>query len=519
MTDNTLKTISSSFIDAWDRCLIKLSKQLNPQVFKSYIENLIIEDFDESSSTAIIYTPSKFISKYVDQQFKYLITNNLNEILGYDVNLKFRENPNIKKKQPPITVVKRPAPNNIQNNNIQNFQSQNGLSSENTKESLSTNSAYNPYNNASYNNNTYKNKTRNNEKHRIQPGISSDIKWNILTSLLNPNYRFSDFVVGNNNQFCHAAAEQVAKNPGQTYNPLFIYGRSGLGKTHLLHAIGNEILANYPDYKVVYIPSEYFVNDVVMGIKIGKMANFREVIRNIDVLLIDDIQFLVGKDSTQEEFFHTFNALYNAKNQIVITSDKMPVDIPLIEERLLTRFSWGLIADVQAPDFETRVAILKRKAESEGFSINEDVAYWIAEHIFTNVRELEGALTRLHAFSSLQNVPISIELAENVFQHLYKPKKINITIDDIKGAVSNHFNIKVSDIISKRRTRNLSLHIHIAMYLCRKHTTCSYPEIGGKFGGRDHSSVIHATNVVSKKLEKEPETANIIKEIEKSLLS
>lgn len=504
MTDQTFKTISSSFIEAWDQCLIKLRKQLNPQVFKSYIENLVIEDFDEELSTAIVYTPSKFISKYVDQQFKYLISSNLNEILGHDINLKFIENPNIKKEQPPITIIKRPVQNTQPMQlNDEGFQSEHPLQNTNHQQFQNQ---YNNSNNLNQNSQQF-NRREDNNRSRI------------VASSLNPNYRFSHFVVGNNNQFCHAAAEKVAKSPGTIYNPLFIYGGTGLGKTHLLHAIGNEVLANHPDYQVVYLSSEQFVNDLVQSLRLGTMEDFRERMRNINVLLIDDIQFLVGKDRTQEEFFHTFNALYNAKHQIVITSDKMPQDIPGIEERLLTRFSWGLIADLQAPDFETRVAILKRKAESENFFLDENVAHWIAEHIFSNVRELEGALTRLHAFSSLQKVPISIELAENVFQHLYKPKKINLTVDDIKGAVANHFNIKVSDIISKRRTRNLSFPRHIAMYLCRKHTTCSYPEIGGKFGGRDHSSVIHATNVVSKKLEKEPDLQNMIKEIEKSLLN
>ncbi len=495
MTDNTSKKISSSFLDAWEQCLVKLHKQVNPQVFTAYIEPLIIEDFNEELAVALIYAPSKLVARHVDQNFKFLISSNLNDILGHDINLKFQVNPNIVKKEQPIIVVKTPCLTNIPqqtphvvqqtpNNAFTNNQSQNSYFHQNN-------------NNTTPPNNTVK----------------------IASTSLNPNYRFSHFVVGNNNQFCHAAAEQVAKSPGMFYNPLFMYGGTGLGKTHLLHAIGNEVLANHPDYQVVYLSAEQFMNDLVQSLRLGTMEAFRERMRNINVLLIDDIQFLMGKDRTQEEFFHTFNALYNAKHQIVITSDKMPQDIPGIEERLLTRFSWGLIADLQAPDFETRVAILKRKAESENFFLDENVAHWIAEHIFSNVRELEGALTRLNAFSSLQKIPISIELAESVFQHLYKPKKSNITVEDIKGAVANQFNLKISDIISKRRTRNLSFPRHIAMYLCRKHTTCSYPEIGAKFGGRDHSSVIHATNVVSKKLDNDPDLSGIIKEIERSLLN
>ncbi len=494
MEDNTQKNISSSFLDAWDQCLVKLHKQVNPQVFKAYIAPLVIQDFNEELAVALIYAPSKLVARHVDQNFKFLISSNLNDILGHDINLKFQVNPNVVKKEQPIIVVKNPCLTNIPQQPQHAPQQANNTINYTQQSNYQTN------------------------KSSLVPQTNNG-QSKIPSTLLNPNYRFSHFVVGNNNQFCHAAAEQVAQSPGLVYNPLFMYGGTGLGKTHLLHAIGNEVLANHPTYQVVYLSAEQFMNDLVQSLRLGTMEAFRERMRNINVLLIDDIQFLMGKDRTQEEFFHTFNALYNAKHQIVITSDKMPQDIPGIEERLLTRFSWGLIADLQAPDFETRVAILKRKAESENFFLDENVAHWIAEHIFSNVRELEGALTRLHAFSSLQKVPISIELAESVFQHLYKPKKSNITVEDIKGAVANQFNIKVSDIISKRRTRNLSFPRHIAMYLCRKHTTCSYPEIGAKFGGRDHSSVIHATNVVSKKLDNDSDLSKIIKEIERILLN
>jgi chromosomal replication initiator protein len=238
----------------------------------------------------------------------------------------------------------------------------------------------------------------------------------------------------------------------------------------------------------------------------------------MEVLLIDDIQFMCGKERTQEEFFHTFNALYSAKHQIVITSDKIPQEIPGIEERLQTRFSWGLTADLQAPDFETRVAILKRKAALEQFSLPEDVAHLISEKVSSNVRELEGALTRLHAVSSIQHLDITMELARNALKPILQPKTVNISVDDIKKAVASHFGIKTSEMVSKRRTKNLSFPRHIAMYLCRKHTTASYPEIGNQFGGRDHSSVIHAANVVSSKLTCDEKVRSIVSEIERRLL-
>ena len=334
---------------------------------------------------------------------------------------------------------------------------------------------------------------------------------------INPRYTFADFVVGNSNQFCHAAAMRVAEKPGQSYNPLFIYGGVGLGKTHLLHAIGNAVLERNPQARVLYMSSETFTNELILALRHAKMEEFKRKLRTIEVLLIDDIQFISGKERTQEEFFHTFNALYSAKRQIVITSDKIPTDIPGIEERLQTRFSWGLTADLQAPDFETRVAILKQKALNDDFNLPEEVAHLISERISSNVRELEGALTRLHAVSTIQHVPISMDMARAALKPLLQPKVVNVTVDDIKKAVAQHFSIKVSDIISKRRTKNLSFPRHIAMYLCRKHTTASYPEIGEHFGGRDHSSVIHAATVVSSKLSTDAQTKVFVEEIEKRL--
>jgi len=348
--------------------------------------------------------------------------------------------------------------------------------------------------------------------HQLQPPVEGEVFNNI-----NARYTFQDFVVGNSNQFCHAAAMRVAEKPGQSYNPLFIYGGVGLGKTHLLHAIGNAVLQRNPLARVLYMSSETFTNELILALRHAKMEEFKRRLRTIEVLLIDDIQFIVGKERTQEEFFHTFNALYSAKRQIVITSDKIPTDIPGIEERLQTRFSWGLTADLQAPDFETRVAILKQKALLENFHLPEEVGHLIAEKISSNVRELEGALTRLHAVSSIQNLSISMDMARMALKPLLQPKVVNVSVDDIKKAVATHFTIKVADIISKRRTKNLSFPRHIAMYLCRKHTTASYPEIGEHFGGRDHSSVIHAATVVSSKLSTDAQVKVLVEDIEKRL--
>ena len=338
-----------------------------------------------------------------------------------------------------------------------------------------------------------------------------------IYSGLNQRYTFSNFVVGNSNQFVHAAAQQVAEKPGESYNPLFIYGGVGLGKTHLLHAIGNYAKEINPEIRIAYYSSEAFTTELIQALRTSSMDGFKKKLRSIEVLLIDDIQFMVGKERTQEEFFHTFNALYSAKRQIVLTSDKMPSEIPQIEERLSTRFSWGLTADIQAPDFETRVAILNKKSQVDGFFLPNEVSNILAERITSNVRELEGALTKLHAVSSIERTPISVELTHRALKHLFEKRNTCLSMDEIKKCVANYFNIKVSDIISKNRARNVSFPRHIAIYLSRKHTPTSYMEIGDAFGGRDHSSVIHASNVVTEKLKIDSSVKNQISELEREL--
>ncbi len=338
------------------------------------------------------------------------------------------------------------------------------------------------------------------------------------SSGLNPRYTFDSFVVGRCNEFCHAAALRIAEKPGLSYNPFFIYGGVGLGKTHLAHAIGNSLRGSNPRAKILYLSSETFTNELILSLRSDKMDEFKKRLRNADLLIIDDIQFMSGKERTQEEFFHTFNALYSAKKQIVITSDKMPQEIRGLEARLHSRFSWGLTADLQSPDYETRVAILKHKAALESLQLPEDVVTLISEKISSNVRELEGALTRLFAVSSLRNTGISLELAKAALKPFLQERVSQLSIDDIKKAVATHFSIKVSDLVSKRRTKNLSFPRHIAMYLCRKHTSTSYPEIGNQFGGRDHSSVIHGANVISLKVATDDQIRVLVESVERQLV-
>ena len=322
-----------------------------------------------------------------------------------------------------------------------------------------------------------------------------------LSTTLNPKYTFDSFVIGNSNRFAHAASLAVAEAPAKAYNPLFIYGGVGLGKTHLMHAIGHYILDSNPNARVEYVSSEKFTNELINAIKDDKNEEFRNKYRNVDVLLIDDIQFIAGKERTQEEFFHTFNALHDANKQIILSSDRPPKEIPTLEDRLRSRFEWGLIADIQVPDFETRMAILKKKADVEKLNVANEVMVYIATKIKSNIRELEGALIRIVAYSSLTNKEITVDLASEALKDIISKKQgKNITISIIQDIVASYFNLRIEDLKSQRRTRNIAYPRQIAMYLSRKLTDMSLPKIGEEFGGRDHTTVIHAYEKISENL-------------------
>ena len=332
---------------------------------------------------------------------------------------------------------------------------------------------------------------------------------------LNPRYTFDSFVIGESNRFAHAASLAVAEAPAKAYNPLFIYGGVGLGKTHLMHAIGHFVLSQYPHLKVLYISCEKFTNDFISSIQLRKTVEFRARYRNIDLLLVDDIQFLAGKEQTQEEFFHTFNALHGANKQIIISSDRPPKEIATLEDRLRSRFEWGLITDIQAPDFETRVAILRQKADAESFQIPLDLTAYLAGRIASNIRELEGALIRVMAYTSFSKRAVTRELIDEVLRGLYPEDKAKVlSIGGIQRVVAAHFGLKVEDLTAKKRTRNISLPRQIAMYLVRKHTDASLPRIGEEFGGRDHTTVMHACDKIQQDLASEPGFALIMRELE-----
>lgn len=340
-------------------------------------------------------------------------------------------------------------------------------------------------------------------------------------SNLNPNYTFETFVVGNNNRFAQSASLAVAESPGESYNPLYIYGGPGLGKTHLMHSIGNFILQQRPQSRVLYVTSEEFTNEVIEAIRSGNattMSKFREKYRTVDVLMIDDIQFIIGKESTQEEFFHTFNVLHSAGKQIILTSDKPPKDIETLEERIRSRFEWGLMADIGIPDYETRMAILRRKLEADEIELSDEILNYIANNIKSNIRELEGALNKLLAFGNLVQTEITMEIAQKELQNIITPDKPReITPQLIIEVVADHFQISIDQMISKTRSKDIAKPRQIAMYLCKNMTNTPLDSIGAVLGGRDHSTIIHGINKITEEYDADENIRNMIVTIKKKI--
>ncbi len=334
---------------------------------------------------------------------------------------------------------------------------------------------------------------------------------------LNPKYTFEEFVVGSSNQFAHAAALKVADSPGTVYNPLFIYGGVGLGKTHLINAIGNRVLQNHRNIQVIYVPAEQFTNEVVAAIKNDRMTEFKEKYRNADLLLIDDIQFIANKTQTQEEFFHTFNALYEQQKQIVISSDRPPKDIQDITDRLKSRFTMGLIADIQPPSVETKIAILEKKAEFQRITLPQDVKYWLAMNVKSNIRELEGCLLKIAAHASITGMPITLEMTKEILKDTIVDKNRPITVEYIMKTVAEEYKVKVNDLKSKKRTKEIAIPRQIAMYLARELTDLSLQDIGKHFGGKDHATVLYACKQIEKKKEKEDTFQHIIEGLKRKI--
>ena len=361
--------------------------------------------------------------------------------------------------------------------------------------------------------------TEKEEEEEINEQITYNSNVNVSNPYLNSNYSFEHFVVGDNNRFAHAASLAVAESPGTAYNPLFLYGGVGLGKTHLMHAIGNEGLKHNKSMKILYVTSEKFTNEFINALKDASTEKFRQKYRNIDILLIDDVQFIAGKKQLQEEFFHTFNTLYENQKQIVLSSDRPPKEIPLLEDRLKSRFEWGLLADVSMADYETRLAILRKKTDDNNLIIDDDILSNIAAKIDSNIRELEGVFNKLVAQSSLTHTPITMEMAEKAINDVIVQKESVISINYIQEVVCNYFKITLKDITSSQRSNDIAIPRQIGMYLCRILTNESFPKIGEAFGKRDHTTVMHAYKKIEKEIKENTETRLIVESVKKIILN
>ncbi|ETP66974.1 chromosomal replication initiator protein DnaA [Planomicrobium chinense] len=440
--------------ELWSSVLAQVETKISKPSFETWLKSTKLLSYQ--NDTVTISAPNSFARDWLENHYVHLITGILSDSTGDDLLIKF-----VVPKDQDMDDFQLPAP-------------------------------------------------------RVKPGQNEHQEF--LPGMLNPKYTFDTFVIGSGNRFAHAASLAVAEAPAKAYNPLFIYGGVGLGKTHLMHAIGHYVLEHNPNAKVVYLSSEKFTNEFINSIRDNQTVDFRNKYRSVDILLIDDIQFLAGKEQTQEEFFHTFNTLHEESKQIIISSDRPPKEIPTLEDRLRSRFEWGLITDITPPDLETRIAILRKKAKADGLDIPNDVMTYIANSIDSNIRELEGALIRVVAYSSLINRDMSAELAAEALKDIMpnsKPKVI--TILDIQHAVGEQFNVKLEDFKTKRRTKDIAYPRQVAMYLSREMTDFSLPKIGEEFGGRDHTTVIHAHEKISKMLKDNQQLQQDVKDIRSAL--
>jgi len=441
-------------INIWDQCLQKLRDQVNEHTFITWLSPLSCQSISKKELS--LTAPNNFFVGWIKDHYIDLISETIFEITGNNFVVEIKSRDEISFNIPAFDDLNKPD---------------------------------------------------------LSEHVSPKTNELVRRRNLNPRYTFESFVVGSCNQFAHAAAKSVSENLGGSYNPLFIYGSVGLGKTHLMSSIGYYIAIKDRSKNIAFVTSEEFTNEMINALRFDRMIDFRNKYRKLDLLMIDDIQFIAGKERTQEEFFHTFNAIYEASKQIVITSDRFPNEISDMEHRLRSRFSWGLIADIGRPDLETKIAILKRKAFEDSFNLPDDVAYFLASQVESNIRELVGYLIRVIAMSSLQGIPVSIDLAKLALREILHRNSKAITIEDIITHVSKAFNIKASDLKSKKKHKMYSLPRQVGMYLARNLTDLSYPEIGTAFGGKDHSTVIYG----AKKIEKSLETDNSLKSVLEAL--
>lgn len=445
------------FDNLWDQVLEMMKEKLSGPSYETWFGGTKITDFDDSNGLITVFVPTSFALNWINNHYTSMIQNIIIALTEQDYRVTFITGPQLEERE---EVVSEVEPESVM----------------------------------------------------LQNGTPN------IGSALNSRYTFETFVIGSSNRFAHAASLAVAETPAHAYNPLFIYGGVGLGKTHLMHAIGHYVLKHNPAAKVLYLSSERFTNEFINSIRENSTGDFRNRYRSIDVLLIDDIQFLAKKEQTQEEFFHTFNALHEAAKQIVISSDRPPKEIPTLEDRLRSRFEWGLITDIQAPDLETRIAILQRKAKADALNVPDDVTNYIANQIDSNIRELEGALIRVVAYSSLVNQDLSVDLAEQALKDIISPDKPRvITVHHIQKVIGDHYGLKVEDLKAKKRTKDMAFARQLAMYMTRELTDLSLPKIGDAFGGRDHTTVLHACEKITTELQKDNQLKRTVERLAEAI--
>ena len=461
----------------WKKTLSILKDEVNDQIFTAWFTPIRELSSDDKSIT--LGVPNKFFENWIKERYISLLSTALQQASGKNLSIRFKIDESVPLDEP---LEEAPTGEEKEKQEEEKKQEEKKEASGGWLRSVFTGSRQSP------------------EMRQSELGLKA-------------NYTFDDFVVGSSNRFAHAAALAVCDRLAKVYNPLFIYGGVGLGKTHLMQAMAHEVLRKNARAKVLYLTSEEFTNQLINAIRTKNTAKFRAMYRHVDVLLVDDIQFIAGKDSTQEEFFHTFNALHDAHKQIVICSDRPPKEIQDLEERLVSRFAWGLIADIQAPDFETRIAIIEKKSENESIKVPKEVLYFLAENIKTNIREMEGALIRVVAYAKLTGQEMTVELAREVLKGMISVGAKNITIDLIQAKVAGFFGITDSDMKTKKRSRAIAYPRQLAMYLSRELTDYSLPDIGGFFGGRDHTTVLHACDKIGKELEENGQTKATIDQL------
>jgi chromosomal replication initiator protein len=481
----------------WEQVLKKLEQELSKLMIDTWLKPTVPLNLTET--TLEIGTPKQIIKEWLESRYLPIILSTVQYITNKPLNVIFIN----------LDVADETSSSNasirLDEAPIQKQYKENETKQEYVQTITTTSTTKQP--------------------HVYKPSSESDQNFSLSSNpaeesmaILNPKYIFETFVIGNSNRLAHAASLAVAEAPANAYNPFFVYGGVGLGKTHLMHAIGHRILKNHPHLKLLYISSEKFTNELINSIRDGNPESFRQKYRNIDVLLVDDIQFLAKKEHTQEEFFHTFNTLHEANKQIIMSSDRPPREIQTLEDRLRSRFEMGLITDIQPPDLETRIAILRKKALMEHLNVSNDVMVYIASRIDNNIRELEGALIRVMAYASLTNQNIDIDLATEALKDIFphgKPKQI--TVELIQETIASYFKLKIDELLAKKRTRNVAYPRQIAMYLSRELTETSLPRLGEMFGGRDHTTVIHAYDKISRERNADVKLSNTIKELIKRI--